>query len=381
MAAWTVDADAAIKVVLMIPNLEWLSLCIGIDFAPEHLRHLFYKPIPNLRYLSLRFRPYVLKASCHHFLMGTYFDSVLATLATWPSAELPAVSVVQDPLEVPTSSSAQPLVFFHLYHLSVLASSPLLARTHALRLRIPGRGLASIVHSGRRPPALPCTTLLDLSTSRVSIADVSSLLRSLPRLRHLILDRCGLLDGAGPRDWAVFAYHCLLAGDALMLEYDVNRHLAAAHAGAASGAGEARPREVRVLPRALALRTLSLSVPVGVDADARRVLLAAFRRGWGEAVAMFNRSVCTARRSRAEEGVLTLRFPWPGEVGHALREHGLPGMVVVDDDDEFARLGVARDGEDCPVVCLAGQSGREEGVEHAEGCGHQTGWDIWEDTL
>ena len=81
------------------------------------------------------------------------------------------------------------------------------------------------------------------------------------------------------------------------------------------------------------------------------------------------------------EGVLTLRFPWPGEEGHALREHGLPRMVVVDDDGMFARLSVVRDREDCPVVCLAGQNGREEGIEHAEGCGHSIGWDIWEDTL
>ncbi len=57
LATWTVDADAAINVVLMIPKLEWLSLCIGINFEPEQLRYLFHKPMPNLRYLSLRFRP------------------------------------------------------------------------------------------------------------------------------------------------------------------------------------------------------------------------------------------------------------------------------------------------------------------------------------
>ncbi|KAI9455897.1 hypothetical protein BJY52DRAFT_1224425, partial [Lactarius psammicola] len=289
-----------------------------------------------------------------------------------------------DPLDVPTSSSAQPLVFFHLHHLSALASSPLLARTRALRLRIPRRELASIMHTGRRPPALPHITFLDLSTSRVSVADVVSFLRSLPHLRHLILDHCGLLDGADARDWSVFAYHCLLADEAFLVEYDVNRHLAT-HGGAASGVGDSRLREVRVLPRPLALRTLSLSVPARVDAGARRALLAAFRCGWGKAVVLFNKSICAARRLRAVEGVRTLRFPWPGEEGHALREHNLPmpRMVVIDDDDddEFARLGVVRDREDCPVVCLAGQNGRGEGIEHAEGCGHSIGWDIWEDTL
>lgn len=113
----------------------------------------------------------------------------------------------------------------------------------------------------------------------------------------------------------------------------------------------------------------------------QRALLAAFRRGWGEAVVMFNASIFDARRRRAEEGVLMLRYPWPGEVGHVLREHGLPGMVVVDNDGEIARLSVTRNGEDCPVVSLAGQNGRVEGIEHAEGCGHSIGWDIWEDTL
>ncbi len=68
-------------------------------------------------------------------------------------------------------------------------------------------------------------------------------------------------------------------------------------------------------------------------------------------------------------------------MGNALQEYGFLGMVVVDDDDEFARLSEVRDAGDCPVVCLAGQKGREEGIEHAEGCGHSIGWDIWEDNL
>lgn len=232
------------------------------------------------------------------------------------------------------------------------------------------------MHAGRRPPALPRLTFLDLSTSRVTMADVSSLLRTLPRLRHLVLDHCGLLDGgADPSDWAVFAEHCLLAGDAQMLEHSLNTQLAEY-----GGAGPFL-REVCVLPRALELRTLALSVPADLDADARRGLLDAFRRGWEKAAVVFNGSVCAARRRRGEVGVRTLRLPWPGEVCPALREHGLAGAMAVDDDDEFARLSVTRDGADCPVLCLAGQYGSEEGIEHAEGCGHSIGWDIWEDTL
>ncbi|KAH8987408.1 hypothetical protein EDB86DRAFT_3082319 [Lactarius hatsudake] len=311
LATWNVDADAAINVILMILKLEWLRLCIGINFEPEQLKHLFHEPIPNLRYLSLRFRPYGLKASGHRFLMGIYFDSAPAIIATWPSAEFPATGC--------PNSIVRTTPNFHLKHLSVLASSPLLARTQTLRLHIPGREPVSIMHAGASSAA---------SHSRP---------RPLQPAR-----RCGA------RDWAVFPHHCLLADDALLIEYDENRHLVAA-----PGVEESRPGEVHVLPRALALRTLSLPVPAHVDMDARRVLLAAFRRGWGEAVVLFNRSICAARQLRAREGVLTLRFPWHRDVGHALRELGLPMMVAVVDDD---------DDDVCAVERAQGQRGSSRGV-------------------
>jgi hypothetical protein len=53
----TCSDASAIDLVLMIPKLEWLSLYISMDLEPKHLRRLFRKPMPNLRYLSLRFRP------------------------------------------------------------------------------------------------------------------------------------------------------------------------------------------------------------------------------------------------------------------------------------------------------------------------------------
>ncbi|KAH9081499.1 hypothetical protein EDB83DRAFT_550695 [Lactarius deliciosus] len=168
LATWNVDADVAINVILMILKLEWLGLCIGINFEPEQLKHLFHEPIPNLRYLSLRFRPYGLKASGHHFLMGTYFDSAPTIIATWPSAEFPATGR--------PNSIVRATPNFHLNHLSVLASSPLLARTQTLRLCIPGREPVSVMHAGGQPSL----TVRDLLTFRVSIADVSSILRSLP---------------------------------------------------------------------------------------------------------------------------------------------------------------------------------------------------------
>ena len=129
-----------------------------------------------------------------------------------------------------------------------------------------------------------------------------------------------------------------------------------------------------------ALRTLSLSADSHGRPERRQALLAAFQRGWVETVAMYKTIICTARRSREGEGALILRFPRAGEVGNVQQEQGLDGMVVVD-DDEFARLSEVGDAEDCPVVCLAGQREIGEGIEHAEGCGHSIGWDIWEDTL
>ena len=118
-----------------------------------------------------------------------------------------------------------------------------------------------------------------------------------------------------------------------------------------------------------------------MDEAARRELHVAFRRGWREATVAFHSAVDAARRPRAEGGVQMLRYTWPGEVGDALLGSDYPLVVVVDNDDEFARLCEVRDSDDCPVVCLAGQKGWDEGIDHAEGCGHSIGWDIWEDTL
>ena len=91
----------------------------------------------------------------------------------------------------------------------------------------------------------------------------------------------------------------------------------------------------------------------------------------------FNDRLRAVLQSRSK-GVQTLRFALPSEVGgNSIGDSGHYGIVVAD-DDEFAHLDMAMD---CPVVCLAGQAGREGGIEHAEGCGHSIGWDIWEDIL
>jgi hypothetical protein len=57
LATCTVAANVATDLILMLPNLSWLSLSMGMNFASKHLEKLLRKPMPNLRYLSLRLRP------------------------------------------------------------------------------------------------------------------------------------------------------------------------------------------------------------------------------------------------------------------------------------------------------------------------------------
>ena len=55
---WIIDAEVVISLVGLLQNLEYLSLWIGpTNFAPEHLEEMFSIYMPNLEYLSLRFRP------------------------------------------------------------------------------------------------------------------------------------------------------------------------------------------------------------------------------------------------------------------------------------------------------------------------------------
>jgi hypothetical protein len=356
--------------------IPFSSVSSKVSFTTPHsgwckFEHKAYSELKAICYE----RHACLEASTHALYPLPQYDSILAILASWPSAELPAISIVQN-ASIWLSDPTQPLAFTRLDDLLALASSPLLGRTKSLRLRIPWRKYSHLLIPGHQRATLPQITFLDLTSSHLNVSDVCRLLRDLPRLCHLVLDNCGLPDGHRALNWATFACSCMFAHSDLDLEKTVNRRLT----GVSGEAGGSRSREARILPRTTALRTLSVSVPPHVDAEERQELLAAFRRGWGDAVTMFNMIISAARRSRVEEGTLVLRCPRPDEVGEVLRENDDPGLVVVD-DEEFARLGEVRDVGDCPVVCLAGQTGRNMGIEHTEGCGHSIGWDIWEDTL
>ncbi|KAG6915258.1 hypothetical protein DXG01_012443 [Tephrocybe rancida] len=236
--SWTVDAEVLINLMRLLPNLWTLCLWIGpSNFTPEHLEEMFKPAMSSLEYLSLRFRPYVKKATYYQFLKGSYFDSTLLALSAWPPSPkgLPKLSIVQDAFTPdpndPTPRFAQPIVFFRLdLHLSLLVHSDASQRSlDALRVRIPARPVIqpltiAYLHPSLPPdsttsaisPSPPPIHFLDLATCSVSESDAEKLLVRFTALQHLILDGCtSLLRGGAPPEpewWAAFGRRLVLAG-------------------------------------------------------------------------------------------------------------------------------------------------------------------------
>ncbi|KAH9047383.1 hypothetical protein EDB84DRAFT_1575278 [Lactarius hengduanensis] len=188
--------------------------------------------------------------------------SVPETLASWPSAQLPSISVVEDRV----------LNSFHLDNLSDLASSPFLVRAHALCLRIPGREVSHSPRHSRWWRVLQCITFLDLSTSRLSDSKTAAIwltTRTHARLGRLCASLYARAQSPHPR---------------AICEPPLS--------AAPLGRGGSCSHKARVPPRVSALCTLSLSALAHVDADARCVLLDAFRRGWEEATDIQREYIC-----------------------------------------------------------------------------------------
>lgn len=58
LETWQVDADVVVNLIRLLSQVvRSLTLFIGPNFAPEHLEEIFEKPMPKLRFISLRFRP------------------------------------------------------------------------------------------------------------------------------------------------------------------------------------------------------------------------------------------------------------------------------------------------------------------------------------
>ncbi|KZT02509.1 uncharacterized protein LAESUDRAFT_716908 [Laetiporus sulphureus 93-53] len=295
LECWTVDADVVVNLLALLAKLRELTLFIGPFFAPEHLEEMFQKPMEELRFISLRFRPYVQRATYYQFLkvregdmlgaycssnifcQGAYFDSTLLAFSRWPAGELPTLSIVQEPLDpsIAPTKFAQPLVFFRLDTLSTLALCPLLENLHHFRLRVPTRQAARFLYA--LPNALPNIELLDMSTCNVVEADVEGMLGRFDKLKALVLDGCHIVsqradvqgqDGETLGHWAGLGKTMALAGVKYAREREkrLKLWLEASHARAAAALAGIEPaveqapmrRQPRRGRRGLATATVSL---------------------------------------------------------------------------------------------------------------------------
>lgn len=168
------------------------------------------------------------KATYYQFLKGAYFDSTLLALAQWPPSQIPALSIVQDPIDsnmvfASRQAFAQPLVFFKMDpNLATMLQSPAMVDSlKSLRLCIPSRPMvrslclpsAGQVNSDGLPPQVPAIELLDLSTCGILEGEVDMILAQFSSLKHLILDECPILRGElREGEWNAMGKRCALVG-------------------------------------------------------------------------------------------------------------------------------------------------------------------------
>ncbi|KAI0756577.1 hypothetical protein C8Q80DRAFT_1129401 [Daedaleopsis nitida] len=394
LECWTVDADVFVNLMALLPALVRLVIYVGPNFAPEHLEEIFHNPREGLKFVSMRFRPYVQRATYYQFLKGAYFDSTLVALSRWLPQALPTLSVVQDPLDsaLAPTSFAQPLVFHQLNPLTLLAASPLCHDLRHLRLRVPRRQICRYLHA--KPCSFPSLELLDMSTSNVSIRDLEGLLAHVSSIRTLVLDGCPVvtqrtdiqLDAGEPfLQWMELGQTLALAGVRRASEREkqlkawVENYYANAQEEASSQAGSSKKgkrgrkgvatatfslraaspeqkgmpdvtiplerippygQKVRVLPSAPKLRSIATSYPGGVTPEAYQAIQEEFERGWASGIARLS-SIRFRLRTTYQNGVARIvRFAdrgteeWEEEGVHG--EQGLAGLVDVRDVNSFA---------------------------------------------
>ncbi|KAI0778613.1 hypothetical protein BD413DRAFT_465462 [Trametes elegans] len=429
--SWTVDADIFVNLMALLPNLKYLKMYIGPNFAPEHMEEIFQRPRTELRYLSMRFRPYVQRATYYQFLKGAYFDSTLFALSSWPKPSLPVLSIVQDPLDpaIAPTNFAQPLVFFRLDPLSSLAVSPLADNLEHLRLRVPARAVTRHLYSALH--SFPALKFLDLSTSNVGAHDVAGLMGHLRDLQVLVLDGCPIvsqridiqLDAGDPFiQWAELGEAMALSGHVRALErekklrawseayYANEREEEAARKGKKGKRGRKglatatislrapeqaeavqpsrdippariprRDERVRVLPPVPRLRALATSFAGALDGEAYGAVREEFERGWAVGIARLQTVRSRFLTNWHNGSSRVVRFAdkyspeWEEEAEYG--EEGLVGLVDVVEENEFV-VDVASHA--CPHLCIAGP---KRDAAHIEGCGHGVGWDIYKDEI
>ncbi|KAJ6623070.1 hypothetical protein B0H10DRAFT_1787091 [Mycena sp. CBHHK59/15] len=404
---WTVDADVLVNLIRKLPKLRSLSLCIGTNFAPEHLATMFERHLADLEYLSLRFRPYVQRATYQQFLSGSYFDSTLACLARWPASFLPTLSIVQDPMDpaqAPTKAFAQPLVFFRLdSHLADLAQSAYLSSLTSLKLCIPSRQVARCIASS--PISLPSLELLDLSTCNVVGTEISDvLLLRLSSLKHLILDGCAVLRGEyHPEDWAMLGKGCALVGVKRTKEREKKlrqaqletapvapserrgkrgrRGLSTATISLrASPPRESRVvgvvdtptsnamRKIRIYPASPALCSLATTLPPSIPLDKHDEIQQQFAKGWYEGLAQLG-EVRSRLFQSSRLGSKLMRFALIEDEEFTESEDGLDGLVEVTEWEDKVDIKA-------PVLCLVGPGKSET---HEADCAHSVAWEVWKE--
>ncbi|KAI6047830.1 hypothetical protein EDC04DRAFT_2556271 [Pisolithus marmoratus] len=417
LEAWTVDADTVVNLLSVLTRLHRITLYVGPNFAPEYLEEILEKPREDLLYLSLRFRPYVQRATYYQFLKGAYFDTALQALSQWPSYNLRMLSIVQDPLDPEVARAqrfAQPLVFFHFDVLTKLVCSPCFRSASNLRLRIPSRQVAPFLFNTAQ--AVPALSLLDLSTCHVRFADVEGLIARFSNLKHLILNGCTITQGQSHEgDWVAVGKMVALGtvkaakdrekklktwleNNAIRLqiseagtteqptgELRAGRRIRPGRRGLATATISLRdspPREaahvshrnisvpkIRVLPTAPTICSLSTTLDVHSTRDAHTISTE-FQQGWEQGIAQLS-----AIRSRLYQS-------WKNEVRVMYisddqgMEDGFEGLRDIDSETHFHDVQSAL----CPVpvLCLAGFNLT---TEHAEGCGHAAASRIWDEVI
>ncbi|EGN95151.1 hypothetical protein SERLA73DRAFT_187475 [Serpula lacrymans var. lacrymans S7.3] len=412
LEAWTVDADTVVNLTNILVNVSDLRLCIGPSFSPDHLDDMFEQPKAALKSLSLRFRPYVMRATYIQFLKGAYFDGIIDALSHWPSGDLETLSIVQDPHDSALAAQhhfAQPLVFFRLDSLTALTCSPFLRRLPNLRLRIPARQLVRFICI--RAESLPAINVLDLSTCNVAESDLEALLLRFSTLRHLILDMCNLLRSS--TDWAALGKICALAtvqrakerekklkswlevqsieiSVAQQSNLETENHQAGSRPrrgrrGLATAAISLRdPKEptpptiararnvprVRVLPSSPVLESISTTSHF-LDDGTHDSIRAEFEMGWAEGLAQLA-AIRTRIHASWRNGMRVMYSVDP------TCDEGFDGLINVNDDGDFFPGQGSVLACKVPVLCIAGAVANGA---HAEGCGHQIARTIWDDGL
>lgn len=137
-----------------------------------------------------------------------YFDKAIGLLTLrWPRSSIfHSLSLIQVPPPLDTILSKEEMIFSHLACLNSFAGSKLGEKLINLRLRLPQQNLVSCLTDNKRRGQklgglempfrfLPELRYLDLSTTSLTSVDkeLAMILKTYPKLHHLVLDRTQLL--------------------------------------------------------------------------------------------------------------------------------------------------------------------------------------------